>query len=110
MAPRTHSRAVPSWFMMKGITSPGFARIISISDSVTDAACQVDTLQRTVQFNTSYDGQFTLTYQLPDKDHLTFDGTIRGDSIHITTKRMDLNKFRLISRGFHWINETPFNE
>ena len=29
--------------------------------------------------------------------------------IHAEMKRMDLQKFTLVNRGFHWINELPYN-
>lgn len=37
------------------------------------------------------------------------DGTIENDSISFKMKQMDLDKFPLISTGFRWVNETPFN-
>lgn len=43
-------------------------------------------------------------------DHVyEFHGKIEEDSIHFKMKPADLKQFPLISRGFHWINESPFN-
>ena len=91
------------------IDFPGSARIITKADSISDITCKVDTLQKTVNITSDYDGQYALTYTKPDKDHLLFTGTIRGDSVHITMKRFDLNKFALIKGRFRWINEYPDN-
>jgi len=91
------------------IDFPGSARIITKADSISDITCKVDTLQKTVNITSDYDGKYELTYTEPDKDHLLFTGIIRGDSVHITMKRFDLNKFALIKGHFRWINEYPDN-
>lgn len=53
--------------------------------------------------------QFMLKYSLPDKNHLIFYGKKDTDSIYISFKRKNLQEFRLINRGFHWVNEHPYN-
>ncbi|MBS1564098.1 MAG: hypothetical protein JST39_06900, partial [Bacteroidetes bacterium] len=45
----------------------------------------------------------------PDKEHLVLSGVLLKDSVEVVMKRVDLNRFRLVNRGFHWVNETPFN-
>ena len=40
-------------------------------------------------------------------DHLTIDGVHRGKPIHVTLTRQPPPL--LVSRGFHWIQEFPFN-
>jgi hypothetical protein len=59
------------------------------------------------------DWKAELTFSQPDDDHLNFDGTIDGRVLRIKMKREDVDEFlaqfRLINRGFHWINEFPFN-
>jgi len=42
-------------------------------------------------------------------DHLALDGMMDGHAIHMRLQLVDRNKFLLISRGFHWIQEYPFN-
>jgi hypothetical protein len=32
-----------------------------------------------------------------------------GHAIHIELQLLDRNKFLLVSRGFHWIQESPYN-
>jgi len=41
---------------------------------------------------------------------LALDGTMDGRKTRLTLRREDERSYRLISRGFHWINETPFDE
>jgi hypothetical protein len=40
---------------------------------------------------------------------LTLDGTMDGRKTRLMLRREDERSYRLISRGFHWINETPFD-
>ncbi len=51
----------------------------------------------------------TLTYTEPDADHLTLEGVFRGEAVTARAKRVDATSFLLVNRGFHWINEFPFN-
>lgn len=45
----------------------------------------------------------------PAPDQLMLDGTMDGHAIHMQLKLEDRNKFELVSRGFHWIQEYPYN-
>jgi hypothetical protein len=42
-------------------------------------------------------------------DALTLDGAMGGKRIHFRTRLLDRNKMLLVSRGFHWVQEYPFN-
>jgi hypothetical protein len=50
-----------------------------------------------------------LAYSYPDKEHLELKGKYNGDSIYVRMKIYNMKNFLLINRGFHWINEYPFN-
>jgi hypothetical protein len=51
----------------------------------------------------------TLTYLRSPADRLVMDGTLDGRVVHLELKEVDLSTFLLNSRGFHWIQEVPFN-
>jgi hypothetical protein len=51
----------------------------------------------------------TLTYRRSPADRLVLDGTLNGRPVHLELKEVDLNSFVLNTRGFHWIQEVPFN-
>jgi hypothetical protein len=53
------------------------------------------------------DGAFT--YERPDGDRLVLDGQFMGSQVSVRLRRVDSSKFLLLSRGFHWISEWPFN-
>ena len=47
-----------------------------------------------------------LAYTRPDAEHLTLEGTFEGVRIHASLVK---KKFELLDRGFHWVNEFPYN-
>jgi hypothetical protein len=56
------------------------------------------------------DEKIELTYARADDTHLTFDGDFRGAKIAAKLRKLDEGSFPLSSRGFHWVNEFPFNQ
>ena len=44
-----------------------------------------------------------------DSTTLTIEGILNQDSLRIKLKRKSEDQFLLVSRGFHWVNESPFN-
>ena len=51
----------------------------------------------------------TFTYHRPDSRSLVLDGTLSGQTYHVTLHKEAEPSFLLTTRGFHWINEFPFN-
>lgn len=39
----------------------------------------------------------------------TLDGQLDGHKIRMETRRFDHSQFLLLTRGFNWIQERPFN-
>ncbi len=55
----------------------------------------------------AWDGR--LSYARPDPETLTMDGDLGAHKVHALCHREPIPKFLLTNRGFHWINEYPFN-
>ncbi len=55
--------------------------------------------------NVTIDKKSLFSYTRPDAEHVV----LQSDSQIIKLKRIDPSKFLLVNRGFHWINERPFN-
>jgi uncharacterized membrane protein YphA (DoxX/SURF4 family) len=53
--------------------------------------------------------QGAFTYAFPDKDHVVLQGTLLADTLTVRLRRLETRQFRLVSRGFHWVSEYPFN-
>ena len=51
----------------------------------------------------------TLKWSKPDEQRLTLEGVLQGNAVSIHLHALDANAFPLNSRGFHWIQEFPFN-
>jgi uncharacterized membrane protein YphA (DoxX/SURF4 family) len=54
------------------------------------------------------DQELTATYRRPDPDHIVFEGEVEGGKLSATAHRIP-DPFLLTNRGFHWVNEYPFN-
>jgi hypothetical protein len=78
-------------------TFTGYGSAISEKDS---------TLTLTKAVDKSWKASFT--YSRPAPDQLVLDGTMDGHKIQLQLKLQDRDKFMLVNRGFHWINEYPF--
>jgi hypothetical protein len=50
----------------------------------------------------------TLAYSRLDPDHLEFRGNLAGEAVVIDMRQVDISKFALVSRGFHWVENGPF--
>ena len=51
---------------------------------------------------------YRLNYSF-DGENLSLNGILEGDTLQIKTSYFDPDDFELRSRGFHWINEVPYN-
>ena len=93
------------------ISYPGNAMLKFMSDSTNYFAFKVDTLKKNIVMNkySDTDHKWQFTYIQPKKDSLVIRGTYKNDSVKITFHRFDASKFLLVRRGFHWINEYPYN-
>lgn len=68
--------------------SPGYKRLVLISPDLSSIA--------------------NLTFQEKDSI-LTIDGQFVRDTVKIVARRKSDTQFLLVGRGFHWVNEFPFN-
>jgi hypothetical protein len=51
----------------------------------------------------------TLTFERPRAERLTLEGEMDGHKVRMQLQLVDRAGFQLVSRGFHWIQEYPFN-
>lgn len=89
----------------------GNASVRMITDSTEYFAFEPDTVAKKIMLYTYDDTthKSTFTYTWPEKEFLEMKGRWKGDSLTIRMQQFDLNKFRLVSRGYNWINEYPYN-
>jgi hypothetical protein len=88
------------WFMDQGIG------IRNADDRVDNYPVKYDAAKRSITVN---NGKGELTWWQPDDSHLQVEGKLDGSPVFARLRRIDSSKILLNSRGFHWINEFPFN-
>ena len=72
---------------------------------------EVDSKKKTLTLHKRGDQKqaWVLTFQQPGPESLTLDGQLDGRRIQAKLRHLEDPKFLLTTRGFHWINEYPFN-
>lgn len=71
----------------------------------------IDTAQHTVTLKKGTDSTWkpVLAYEQSSPTSLTLEGELDGTRMRMAMTQHDLNKFLLLSRGFHWVQEFPVN-
>ncbi len=89
------------------------ARIFHMKDSISRCFLNVDTVKKTMELKWATDTTRKYLFEYNKVDSLQFSlrGTLASDSLFISLIRVksSAKDFRLTGRGFHWINETPYN-
>lgn len=87
------------------------AMVKMVSDSVRGFEFKVNEKQQSIRMSPQRDTlqKFQLTYEQPSKEQLILRGQSKRDTLLIKMRTIDRNSFLLVNRGFHWINEFPFN-
>jgi uncharacterized membrane protein YphA (DoxX/SURF4 family) len=82
-----------------------------LDDSYERRGAAIDVNQKTLSLTKDDDKNWkaNFTFTRPAADQLTLDGSMDGHSIHLQLKLFDRSQFLLVNRGFHWIQEHPFN-
>jgi hypothetical protein len=79
------------------------------TDSLVTYRLQADSVKHTLTLTpTDTANKAVLAYAFPDSMHLVLRGHIGTDSVEMKLTRRSEQSFLLMSRGFHWINETPY--
>jgi hypothetical protein len=73
------------------------------------AAINVKDQTLTLTKNDDTDWKVNFTFKRDPEDHIELEGSMDGHHTRMVLQRKDRNKFLLVSRGFHWIQEVPFN-
>jgi hypothetical protein len=91
--------------------SPGRVTFQRIDDSFARHGVTINLKDKTLALDDDVDknwkADFTFARAAPDQ--LTLDGNMDGHETHLKLRLVDRNKFLLVNRRFHWIQEHPFN-
>lgn len=93
------------------IERKGFATIQQMDKKKIWHTIKTDTLNQSLAFSTRQDSTLidTLYYSRPDTSLFSLKGVYKNDTLSIIFKEKKKEDFLLAKRGFHWVNEFPFN-
>lgn len=99
--------AAPEHWHRLVIGSAGYGKVRLRDDEVVYVALkrEADTLTLTTQAGVL--GSFTV--RQPEPDTLELDGQLGATPVHLRLRRTPRSANLLVSRGFHWVNEFPYN-
>jgi uncharacterized membrane protein YphA (DoxX/SURF4 family) len=87
--------------------SPALAVFQGLDDSLARYGAKVNVNEKVLALTSAHSSAL-FTFDRPSQDALTIDGKMDGHQIHMQLYRTDHTKLPL-ARGFHWIQEAPFN-
>lgn len=90
---------------------PTYVAFQRMNDSFPGYTAAYEKDQKTITLSSGTDKNWKggLTYQREGQEQLTLDGEMGNHKVHMRLRRVDHTKFLLPSRGFHWVQEYPFN-
>jgi hypothetical protein len=93
------------------INHKGSASVKLMNDSSKYYIFKPDTIKHTITVSTYADTlhKYFFTYTVPKPDIMLLKGKLDKDILTISFKKLNENSFLLLNRGFHWVNEYPFN-
>ena len=93
------------------VNENGGVTVQTMNDAVTRYRTKDDPAKHSFELSTIYSpyDKTWLTYSQPSPDELTLEGVYAGDTIAARLRKVPLPSFLLTERGYHWINEYPYN-
>jgi hypothetical protein len=89
---------------------PGAIAFQRMNDTVAFYGVAVDTSTGTITPTQPADvWKSPMRFQRSAPDRLTLDGEMSRHRLHMELRLLDRNSFLLVTRGFHWVQEYPFN-
>ena len=106
----TTTASTPRWRRVI-FDSPRRITVQTATDLNERFGSQLDQEKRTLTLSKRDDPSWktVLTYEQVSPEVMTLGGVLNGSEITARLRRNDERKFLLTDRGFHWINEFPFN-
>jgi hypothetical protein len=91
--------------------SPTAMTFQRMNDTFQGYPAKIDDAVKQLTLTLSADKNDTATFAIdrPAADRLILDGTMGGRKVRFDMRLMDRESFLLVSRGFNWIQERPFN-
>jgi uncharacterized membrane protein YphA (DoxX/SURF4 family) len=82
--------------------------VIFMNDQRKNFGVNLEPAKNTVTLS-SDQAKSVFIYSWTDTNHLVLRGSMAGDTLEVRLRNVPPSSFPLLNRGFHWINEVPFN-
>lgn len=82
-----------------------------LDDSLVSFPARIDTDQQTITLSKDTAHQWkiaTFSYVRPQPNRLILEATLGGRPVRMQLDQVDLAQFPAVSRGFHWVQATPY--
>jgi uncharacterized membrane protein YphA (DoxX/SURF4 family) len=91
--------------------SPKYFTFERMDETFASYESEIDTRKQVMELTKLDDKKWKgeLHYQRSGPDKLALEGVVGGQKMTLQLARMDRNRLQLVSRGFHWVQEYPFN-
>lgn len=91
--------------------SPQYMTAQNMDDSFHGYSAKIDTKSKTMELSSLADKNWKASFSFvePAPNQLILDGTMDGKKTHAQLELLDRSKLLIVSRGFHFISEHPFN-
>jgi hypothetical protein len=91
--------------------SPTYLSYERMDDTFSGYGSAIDEKKQVIELTRSDDKKWRgeLHYQRPAPDQLLLEGNVGSQNMALQLVRTDRAKLPLVSRGFHWVQEYPFN-
>jgi hypothetical protein len=82
-----------------------------MNDQFENHEASIDLQKRSLSLTRSEDKTWNANFVFtrPAADQLLLEGTMGGHKVQMQLTRLDEKKFLLLNRGFHWVQEYPYN-
>ena len=92
------------------IDKGGYAVVKTMTDKQQHFDVDVDTVKRTIKLkNIRTSDSTVIAYEVVDSNQTVLSGNLFPHPVRMTLKKKKLTDFLLVSRGFNWVNEYPYN-
>jgi hypothetical protein len=90
---------------------PTFMSFVRMDDTVMTTGSKIDMDGKSISLTKLADQKWAaaFSFALPSPDQMTLTGEMDGKKIQMRLELFPREKFLLVSRGFNWIQEYPFN-
>jgi hypothetical protein len=82
-----------------------------MNDTFVSYVATIDMAAKSITLTKTTDRAWTARFSFlqPAQERLVLDGSMDGHTVHMRLQWVDRNTFLLVNRGFHWVQEYPFN-